>query len=411
MIIENYMWLGILVFTCTVDFVIMYVLAHNIGGHKLEIKWWHWVMMVLFGAVVAAFMYFGEGFSLFRLVGRLLMFVVLKTTTKRKIFDILLIYVVMLPIIFIAQTVFIAVSIMLNLDVEFQFLVGQSLTAISIFALLWQLRLNKIFLMIKQKFILTFGAITLFALIYSFGIIFQFNIHSAFENLFWFSLLGVIVLGSFFTAITMVQRKIEYTSAKYHDLVNKFNGLFLAIESSNDPEEIRALSRDMQKYITGRERTEALSTDYNESFKILLREKLAESKKENELVLEIGYHEHHATVSFGDVTYMLGTLFDNALDHGLDGPILVYLNVCANILELSVKNPCLEMPPKKLSQIFRKGVSSKEGIGHGQGLYQLKKAVEGYHRQPFTAKIEASCYHDLSYQQDFLEITIDISTW
>ncbi|MCL2559487.1 MAG: ATP-binding protein [Turicibacter sp.] len=409
--IENYVWLGILVFTCIADFVMMYFMAHNVTGRKLEHKWWHYAMMVGFGAIVAVIMYYGEDSAFFRFFGRVLVFITLKIVVERKILDILLIYIIIFPIIFFVHSLTLISLLLLELDRNSLFLLTQLLTLSIVVIVSKKFFFNRIFIIIKQSLALMIGSIVLLATLYGFFIATEFNLQTAFEHLLWFGLLGLITLASLLTVSTIAQAKIDYTSAKYHDLVNKFNGLFLTIEGSDDLERIRVMSRVMREYVTGRPVIEELTDDFEENFKKLMQDKLVESKKENELIVDLSYFGHHATVSTSDVTYMLGTLFDNALEHGLDKPIYVYLNVSHNIFELSVKNSCNAMTDKQLKKLFKKGFSSKEGFGHGQGLYNLNRDIEAFNDDRFTAKIKAECYYDLTHESNFLEITIDISSW
>jgi signal transduction histidine kinase len=334
--------------------------------------------------------------------------ITIKLATNRKLFDVFLIYIIAFLVLFIVQAAILWPFIFWELNDEVLFLVGQSLTCVTTVLMHWKVALYEIFLMIKQKMILTLCVIIFYSTAYGLFIVFQFNVHYLFEELFLLGMLVIITLIGFLATFFTAQTKIDQTSDRYHDLVNKFTGLYLAIEAHDVPEEIKDLSREMRKYVTGKEQVQSLTDNYEVNFGKILIDKLTDSRKMNELVMDIEYHEHHATVSLGDVTYMLGSLFDNALEHGLDQPIFVYLNVSENIFELSVKNSCQRIPDRKLAKLFKKGVSTKEQIGRGQGLYKLKHEVEAYNDQRFKAEIRADCYYDLTYACDYLEMTIEI---
>jgi len=108
---------------------------------------------------------------------------------------------------------------------------------------------------------------------------------------------------------------------------------------------------------------------------------------------------------------LLGTLFDNALEHGLDAPISIYLNVSEPIFELTVKNATQEeLSERQLKNLFKKGYSTKERSGHGYGLYKLQQEVLTYNQSPFVASITADSYYDLEVDQPIFEINIEITT-
>jgi len=408
--IENYAWLGMLLFTNTLDYIVMYLMAHNIGGHKLENKWKHYMLLLLCGVIIGTLVYLSlyDRASL-RIAPIVFSLIIIKLVTNRKISDIFLIYATAFLILFFVQSAIVWFVVLWGITDEAMFLIVQSLTLVTSALLLWKVSLYEIFLLIKQKLLLTMGIILLFAISYALLITFQFNIHNAFEQMFLLGVLIIITLISFFTILIVAQGKIDQASNKYHDLVNKFTGLYLSIEAADNPEKIKTLSRELKKHVTGKEQIEPLTDSHEANLAKILQDKLMDREKGNELILDLGYHEHHATVSLGDITYMLGSLFDNCLDHGLDQPIFVYLNVCENIFELTVKNSCKKIPNKKMTKLFKKGFSMKEQVGHGQGLYKLKCEVEAYNDQRFKAKIATECYYDVEFACDYLEMMIEIS--
>lgn len=407
--LENGAWLSILLFTNTADYVMIYLLAHNIGDHKFENKFKHYTMLLLFGVITGMLMYIFGDRACFRILAVVFSVLIIKLGTKRKPFDIFLVSVTTFLIIFIVQSIIIGFLILWGVNDETLFWVTQLLAFMMIAILCWKWSLYGLFLLVKQKIALTLSVISLFASTYALVIFFRFNIYHAFDRMLLLGALIIITLASFFSIFMIAQARIDEASAKCHDLVNKFAGLCLVIADHDVPAEVKAVSRELQKYVTGRGEVEPLTDDHEANLIKMLEGKCIESGKVNELNLDINYHEHHATVGLGDLTYMLGTLFDNALDHGLNGPIFVYLNVGENIFELKVKNSCKEIPDKKIPKLFKKGFSTKEEVGHGQGLYELKRAVGLYNDQRFKAKITVESYYDMLYECDYLEIKIDIS--
>ena len=407
--VENYSWLALLWVINSVDYIVMYMMAHNIGGHQLENKIKHQLLLLSFGVITGTLVYFFNDGILLRLPTMTLSLITIKVVTMRKTFDIFLIYAIAFLLMIAVQLLTLWPIVLWEVSDAITFLGGQSLILTVVIILCWKVSFYEIFLLIKQKLALTTAVILLFAIIYALLIIFEFDIHSTFEQMLLFGALIITTLTVFFAILIMSQTRINQVSDKYHDLVNKFTGLYLAIEANEDQEKIKALSREMRKYVTGKAQVKPLTDNHEVNFAKILHDKIVDSGKNNKLILDIGYHEHHKIVSLGEVTYMLGSLFDNALDHGLDQPIFVYLNVCENLFELTVKNSCKEIPHKKMTKLFKKGFTTKEQMGHGQGLHKLKQEVEAYNKQCIKAEIAATTYYDLQYDCHYLEMVIEIS--
>ncbi|MCL1990922.1 MAG: hypothetical protein FWG67_08550 [Defluviitaleaceae bacterium] len=408
--IENHAWLGILFVTNVIDYIIMYLMGHNLGGdHKLEKKWRHHIFILLFSGIFSIINYHvGNDALIVRMLAIVISLLVIKIATRRKLFDVFIIHVAIFLTLFTVQSLTGWLFGVWEMNDELTLLVMQFIIFFVFSLLCWKVSLYEFFSMIKQRLILIIGLICLYIIVYALLIMFQFNMNNVFDQVFLFVTLIILILSAFFSVVMMAQKKIDQTSDRYHDLVNKFAGLYLAIEADDEHEKIKALSRELKQYITGRADVIEVSDSYEENFGKVLEEKLVISERSNQLNLDIGYYEHHEIVSLGSVVYMLGSLFDNALEHGLDGPIFVYLNVCKNHFELSVKNACQKMSDRKLDRLFKKGFSTKEQVGCGQGLYKLKREVEAYRDQRFKAQLKADHYYDVEYKLYYLDMTIKI---
>ena len=85
----------------------------------------------------------------------------------------------------------------------------------------------------------------------------------------------------------------------------------------------------------------------------------------------------HRSLSESDWIDLLGILLDNALEASSDGDT-VYLQAAneVNALFLLVSNPCPPISRTEMTEMFRRGWSTKVDQGRGYGLSNVRKMVE-----------------------------------
>jgi signal transduction histidine kinase len=241
-------------------------------------------------------------------------------------------------------------------------------------------------------------------------IVLDFDNDSMLEQLVGFIVFFSIIFYGIITTFMTVQKKIDQSSDKHHDVVNMFNGLYLSMESEDSMDELREQMRNIKAFLTGKKVTDQFEAgNHVKNLKALLYETLEKENKDNELILDLGYFVAHEKILFGQLILILGTLFDNALEHGGDHPIFIELNVSQKIFELTVKNSCEPLSEKQMKKMFKKGYTTKESVGNGKGLYNLEQEVKKHQDADFNAMITTSCDYNEEYESYYLSITVDIT--
>jgi len=414
MMIEDYFWFTIVIIVNVMAFVKFYFLAHGFGGHEFNLKPLAVVRSVfltlIFGISMALLERFvGDGW-VSQFILNFIPFLWVWYLTKRNFFDNIIIVAMTFVTVFIIQGIILLLMHFVNLSQEALFVIVQSLTVFIIILISFKIKLHDVFAFVQRRIYLKVCIHLIVVIFILAAAMVNFDVNYIWQQSILFGVLIIIILVGIVMTIFATQTQIDKSAGKYHDVVNMFTGLHLSIQSEDDIEELKRQSNEMVEYLTDRPPVTIISSNYKKNLEIMLRDKLLAKEKDNELRLDIGYYEHHEKVSFLKVSLMLGTLIDNAIEHGLDEPIFVYMNVSEDIFELSVKNFCQEISPEKLKKLFKKGYTTKENIGNGHGLYKLDQEVKKYNNNQFKAEIVADTYYDMEYENHLFEITVDIST-
>lgn len=412
--IEDDIWFIIIFIANVMAFVKFYFSAHAFGGHAFDLTKFaivrNIVLALSFGIAMALLERFvGDGW-ISQFILNFIPFLGVCYLTKRHILDNIIIFAMMFITIFIIQgTVMICLHLM-DLSPEMLLLSAQSLTLTAIILMSLKVKLYDAFAFVQRHLYLKVCIYLIVSIFLVAIAMINFDFKYVWQQSTLFGVLIVTTLIGIVMTVVAAQRQIVESTDKYHDVVNMFTGLHLSIQSEDDIEELKKQSSEIAEYLTGRPPKTIVSNDYERNLKAMLQDKLLTQGKSSQLTLDVDYFQHHVKVSFPKVSLMLGTLFDNALEHGLDELIFVYMNVSEDIFELTVKNSCKEISPKKLKKLFKKGYTTKESSGHGHGLYKLQQEVEKYNDNRYKAEVIVDTYYDMEYESHLFEITVDIST-
>ena len=97
-----------------------------------------------------------------------------------------------------------------------------------------------------------------------------------------------------------------------------------------------------------------------------------------EIITNIQYFEPHKKINAMNVSYMLGTLLENAIQAGTQLPILVDILSTENFLIIKTSNDTQLKTQQELDNMLTKGYSTKGKVGRGFGLSKLKQLVESH---------------------------------
>ena len=175
---------------------------------------------------------------------------------------------------------------------------------------------------------------------------------------------------------------------RYHDMKRILTLLNLKAESAQTIDELRGMITttigllDIKVAKTEPQKSEDEPEDFEAFIKNAIDSLKLNHKSDVEIKSTIQYFESHKNVSAMNISYMLGTLLENAIENaaarGTEFPILVDILSTEHVLFVKVANEAESKDPQDLDNMLAKGYSTKEKVGRGFGLSKLKKLVESY---------------------------------
>lgn len=414
--INDYIWHLTVVALNLMDVIILFFVSNSFGGRQLKFRDIKLPLLIPvwigYGVIMGTIAYVIEDGILFRIITPLVLITLIKIWTKRELVDSFILWGISFIFIGAIQvTILYPLITFTEMTREIEFLLPQSITLLCAIILAIKSKLYKVFLLMQQKFYFKMFVFTLNLLFLSSMVFFDFNAEDSLEQIIIIGMLAIIAILGIGLMSVSAQKKIDEATNKYHDVVNMFNGLYLSIVGRDDYEELERQAIDIKEYLTGEIVPESEpGVELTDRIKQLLIDKLRMSGKKNELNLDVDYFEAHKEVTFTKLLLFLGILYDNALDHGTDGPISVYLNVFEDLLELSVRNASEPKTENQIARIFKQGYTTKESLGHGHGLAKLHSEIEKYQTNDFNTNISVRCDYDNVSNDYYFEIKIEIAT-
>jgi len=173
---------------------------------------------------------------------------------------------------------------------------------------------------------------------------------------------------------------------RYHNMKRILTLLNLKAESAETIDELKEMITatidlmDIKVAKTEPQKSEDEPEDFDAFIKNAIDSLKLNHKSNVEINTTIQYFESHKNVSAMNITYMLGTLLENAIENanetGTEYPILVDILSTEHVLFIKVANEAESKDPQELYNMLSKGYSTKEKVGRGFGLSKLKKLVE-----------------------------------
>ena len=247
--------------------------------------------------------------------------------------------------------------------------------------------MNKLFVFVIHRLALKL-AIFMITLI-SFLIIFLFiNFHETLEELvhILFIPFGASVISLLIGFVYTLKAAHQYevvVPEKYHEMKRILTLLNLKAEDARtvgDLKEMIGSTIELMEIKT----VKPMATSDNESkdFEAFINNAINSLKLNHESTVEvktsIKFFEPHKNVCAMTISYMLGTLLENAIETGTEYPIVVDILTTEHVLFIKVANEAESKSPQELYSMLSKGYSTKEKVGRGFGLAKLKKLVENY---------------------------------
>ena len=169
-----------------------------------------------------------------------------------------------------------------------------------------------------------------------------------------------------------------YASTVHHKYNNRMMAISAAVMTTGTLDEAKAKITELTGQISlNPSDRELLKCDSKVLCGMLFGKIMQAQMQHIQLQISIAGSFLHRSLSESDWIDLLGILLDNALEASSDGDT-VYLQAEdeVNALLLLVSNPCPPISRTEMTEMFRRGWSTKADQGRGYGLSNVRKMVE-----------------------------------
>jgi hypothetical protein len=178
--------------------------------------------------------------------------------------------------------------------------------------------------------------------------------------------------------LPMVEELVESVRAQQHEYNNRMMAISAAVMTTGTLDEAKAKITELTGQISlNPSDRELLKCDSKVLCGMLFGKIMQAQMQHIQLQISIAGSFLHRSLSESDWIDLLGILLDNALEASSDGDT-VYLQAEdeVNALLLLVSNPCPPISRTEMTEMFRRGWSTKADQGRGYGLSNVRKMVE-----------------------------------
>jgi len=390
--------LGRLIILNSLDFLLCYVITNNIIGNKIKYTFKSFTYKDAFLAcsyiAIMTFWRLMENqfeirhFGLAIITIALLMVmssIVKKNNSKYTLDEIILMFFIH----FLLAHIIIALSaipfISLDENAEIIYLSISSILLIGFLFVIDKIDLNKLFLFIIHRLALKFAIfVTSFITLFIFIFVTVNHSLNASQTLIPLGVLAIIVIIGLIYILKAAHQYEIVIPEKYHDMKKILTLLNLKAEDVQTVEELREAIITTIELMGIKTADPELqkAKDEPEDFEAFIKATINSLKLNYKSTVEINaniqYFEPHKTINAMNISYMLGTLLENAIETRTEHPILVDILSTEHILFIKVANETESKTQKELNNMLVKGYSTKEKVGRGFGLSKLKKLVENH---------------------------------
>jgi len=197
--------------------------------------------------------------------------------------------------------------------------------------------------------------------------------------------LGIIIVSHLIGFVYTLKAAHQYEVVvpdKFHDMKKILTLLNLKAEDAQNIDELKEMIDSTIELMDIKTVKLDAQSENPENFEAFINSSINSLKLNHNSTVEINtsiqYFESHKNVSAMTISYMLGTLLENAIETGTVYPIIVDILATEHVLFIKVANEAKTKSPQELYSMLTKGYSTKEKVGRGFGLSKLKKLVEKY---------------------------------
>jgi Signal transduction histidine kinase regulating citrate/malate metabolism len=184
--------------------------------------------------------------------------------------------------------------------------------------------------------------------------------------------------------VPVITELIDDAKRKQHDFKNHLNTLYGIIQCSDNSNSIDEIKNYINLLSASLHNVESVLHIDNKVLTAIIYNKINEADRNN---IIFDYQVQNLSENFSFKSHELSEVLNNLLDNAFEAIIAsnsserkvilrIYNDANANIIE--VKNTGNKVNTENIYKIFNKRFTTKNGEGHGYGLYNVKKIVESY---------------------------------
>lgn len=380
-----------------IDLLMLFYLCHKVLEKKISPNNRDICIGATYTIIVGVIAHFLDGYT-YRFIVTSGMLIIIKYISRRKLYDILLLYIIIFINISIVQII--VLSIVSFIPINDVSLIGQLLSLILAVIIYHYLPIHKLLQIIEKQLLLKLCLIIVIGIVMFIIFYFENNysdirIYSLYFGIF----VTLILLGLFHT----LKNIFFYTSTvpmQLHDVKNVLMGLSISAQSTSS---IDILRNDIKKAleIIGMDNNILVSPDnYTKNIISFITQK---NTIKIPIIHDIQFYELNEHTPLSMVLFFLGLLLDNALESGTNKALYIRVSIAEESILVSVSNEYKRKSNDDFQNMFKKGHSTKSSNGRGYGLYNLSRIV---------AKQKGEILVDYNFRErhkcNYLTITIKI---
>ena len=280
------------------DIIFLYLLCFNFIEKKQIKNIWLPLWAIIYG-FIRGIIYFKTGGYLYRIITTFIMMIVLKIISKKKAYDILILYVLIFLCIVSLQIMWTIVISFTSLDQPYLSLLVQVLSMICIVILYLKVPLYKLYNIVQKEILLKFFIflmIGIFLIMFSY---FNFQYTEAVEYVLYFSTLVLLTAIGLFHTLKSVFFYTSVMPVQLHDVTNLLMGLHISVHSTLEINIIREeLNKSLE--IIGMDTTvENIKIGkYNENILSFINKKRTRGSTDISLSADIQFYEPNNKMPF-----------------------------------------------------------------------------------------------------------------
>lgn len=178
--------------------------------------------------------------------------------------------------------------------------------------------------------------------------------------------------------LPMVEELVDSVRARQHEYSNRVMSVSAAVNTATTLEEAKAAVAKLTDNLPAGDPDRELLRCDSKLISGLIFGKSREAELRHVTVeARIAAPFLHRSLTEGDLVDLTGILLDNAIEAApADSAVILSAAPENGALRLTVSNPAGPKSAVELTQMFRRGFTTKEGGGRGYGLYNLRRVTE-----------------------------------